>query len=272
MTKRKHHPVVITLLALLALLLILAGIFLLGGENRLLRDTAFVYRQNQSLALYENDSVTVSVLFVGDPGKTSAGGSSSPASMLLSGGDGTCPVIRADVKELKSASLFSPYTLSRITMQIDPDLKAGESVTYRTLQIGSESYDIGSVNLFAVASGNGPDIGIGTSPYYPDPGSFNLVISNREAFPVTFTRIWHMENGADAELLDTPVTVDGGAEAEMLLRTGFSNARHVICPAFEYTSGGTTWYGIPLVSTEYTESLSKEDILNEIRREGTSNE
>lgn len=266
--KFKTKILLVTLLIVAVVILFAVGFSLLNSENGLLKDASFIYKQQQFISQYEYEPVSVSFLLV-DSGEYFKNADENSAKMkVVSSNNKETSVDMYDIETLKNASLISPYALYKITIQFNPEISGDQIASYSSLQINENNYAIGELTIQSCIRQDYPDVGIGSSPFSENSEFYDVLITNRENDAVEVKGIYYTLNNKETNLLVSDVKVNAGEQKDASLKTGFSNQQYTIQPIIEYEYNDKIFRDIFIVPTEYTTSLSKDDILKYIERNG----
>lgn len=244
-----------------AMIIIGGAFFILNQENKIFKNISFVYKAEQYLASYTDEAVEASFLFVDSTGYIENITNGSAKLRLLTADDIIVNIDSYDISALEKPSLLSAYNLYKISVDFSPGIKEGEVIEYKSLQINENEYDIGNLTIEGCKNIEFPNVNIGTSPFSENTENFTLIITNNENSEITVESVKYMINGDIVNGITENISVLGNQEKDLSFYTeGFSSQNVTIKPLITYIYDGKEYTDIPLVATEYTTDLSKDDI------------
>jgi hypothetical protein len=149
-------------------------------------------------------------------------------------------------------------------LEVDVDILTNIS----GLIINETEIDIGSCSIQHIKRQNYPDVVIGTSPYYEYYEVFPVWISNEEPDPVIIIELSYFLDGEKVNAIQSPIVVGGGQELDIMIPTSFTDNNYAVRPIIVYEYNDMQYQKVPVSTTEYTTSLSKEEILEYIKKNG----
>jgi hypothetical protein len=253
------------------MVIIVSGSFvLLYEENKVFKDVSLVYKETQFIAMHSSSSADISFLFIDSTGKLEGENKGGKVMRLVALDGAEVNIVSYGITVLKKPSFLSPYGLYRIETEIDIKTISDEPLEFEGLRIDEKEYDIGSLVVQSVPEQDYPNVTIGTSPHSDRYERFTIVVENLEEEPVVCTGVKYIITGKEVNGLPSNLVIESGKEIDYSFATGLTSKRYTIRPVIVYEFKGKEYKDVPYVATEYTTSLSKEEIIEYLKEQGNN--
>ena len=244
------------------------GVWYLWQENRVFDGVSLIYKGIQYLATYTQEPVQVAFLLITQDSCSAQSSNDLSSVELFSPGGARVEIDDYSIESLKNPSLWSGYALCKIHGSFTPNLPVGRTETFTHLQVDGKEYEIGSVTV-EVVNNNDYRLGRGSSSLHVE-NSYNLTVINDEDTPIDVVSVVYVLDMKQTNLMDQPVTVQPGEEKELFFSVpGFHEKNVTVRPVITLRVQGEEVALLPPVATEYTMSLSKEEVIDYIEKTGS---
>ena len=249
----------------LALTVVAIAGFRLQNENRVFRDISLLYQVFQYAAVYEDEEALFSFIFIESDNRVKNHIEDNEDIILISKDNSEYLTENLSVYTIKSSTLFSPYSIIRISGSLELNSETSQLLQFDELRIGDTHYDIGTLIFERIPALGERNIGIGATMFFTRNDLLELLIANDEVSDLEIVGVVFYLSDKEINLLDAPILLESGEQLEKLFDMSyFSDSNLSIAFRVDMMLEGIAISMRIPSAIEFIDEISKEEIIAKI--------